>query len=231
MRKSPDAVILFAAGFGTRMGEMTRNRPKPLISVAGLTLLQHALLQVDQAGISRIVVNTHYHAEQIVDALRDRTDVTISAETDTILDTGGGLKKAMPLLGGGAVCTLNTDAVWTGPNIFATLHAAWDPASMDALLLVVPTGRANGHSGGDFDVDDRGRLIRGASHVYTGAQIINSDLVADHPGSVFSLNAIWNSVATAGRLYGVVHSGGWCDVGRPESIPVAEATLKANGDV
>ena len=231
MRKRPDAVILFAAGFGTRMGELTRNRPKPLIKVAGVSLLQHALLQVDQANIPRIVVNTHYHGDQIADALRGRGDIAISAETDTILDTGGGLKKAVPLLGGGAVYTLNTDAAWTGPNIFATLGAAWDPALMDALLLLVPTGRACGHSGGDFDLGGDGRLTRGASHVYTGAQIINSDIVASHPGRVFSLNAIWNYVAAAGRLWGVVHSGGWCDVGRPESIPLAEAMLTANQDV
>ena len=128
--------MLFAAGFGTRMGELTRSRPKPLIPVAGRALLDHALDLAAGAGLSRQVVNAHYLAEQVVAHL-DGRGIPVAVETPEILDTGGGLRAALPLLGPGPVFTLNTDAVWTGPNPLVTLAGAWDPARMDALLLLM----------------------------------------------------------------------------------------------
>ena len=114
MRHLPDALMLFAAGFGTRMGDLTADRPKPLIEVGGRALIDHALEQARDAGLGRIVVNVHYLADQVRSHLADSGDILISDETETILETGGGLKNALPLLGGDTVFTLNTDAVWTG---------------------------------------------------------------------------------------------------------------------
>ena len=143
---SPDALMLFAAGFGTRMGELTRSRPKPLVEVAGRPLLDHALDIARAAGFARIVANTHYLGEQVAAHLAG-SEVRISDESERILETGGGLRKALPLLGPGPVFTLNTDAIWTGPNPLATLRAGWEPVRMGALLALVPVDRATGHSG------------------------------------------------------------------------------------
>lgn len=226
MRNAPRSLMLFAAGFGTRMGALTADRPKPLIPVAGKALIDHAL---DQAqGVERIVVNLHYLPQMIRDHLSGRADVAFSAETETILETGGGLKQALPLLGDGPVFALNTDAVWTGPAALAELAAAWDPVRMDALLLLVPRDRATGHTGkGDFVMDGDGRLTRGPGLVYTGAQILRTEGLAEISDRVFSLNRLWDRMAARGRLFGIVHQGGWCDVGRPEAITLAEDMLRA----
>ena len=139
-------------------------------------------------------------------------------------------RKALPLLGRGPVFTLNTDAVWTGPNPLATLRAHWRPDRMDALLLLVARGRATGHAGaGDFLCDGDGRLSRGPGAVYTGAQIIRTEPFAAATDRVFSQNAVWDGIAARGRLFGVLHPGGWCDVGRPASIPLAERLLSEAG--
>ncbi len=223
-------VMLFAAGLGTRMATLTATRPKPLIPVAGRALIDHALDQV--ADAEPIVVNLHYRPDQIRAHLAQRPDIRFSAETDTILETGGGLKLALPLLGAGPVFTLNTDAVWTGPKALGQLAAAWDGARMDALLLLVPRARAVGHTGaGDFLMDADGRLTRGPGLVYSGAQILRTEGLADIDDPVFSLNRLWNRMLAAGRLFGLVHPGGWCDVGRPECIPLAEQMLREAGDV
>lgn len=224
MRNPPDSLMLFAAGFGTRMGALTRNRPKPLVEVAGRPLIDHALDLARGAGIGRVVANTHYLGDQIVAHLAG-TGVGVSDETDRILETGGGLRKALPLLGPGPVFTLNTDAIWTGPNVLSALRAAWRPG-MGALLALVPVARAVGHSGtGDFTLAPDGRIARGPGHVYTGAQILDPAGLRDIPEDVFSLNLLWDRMLAEGRVFGLVHPGGWCDVGRPDSIPLAEAML------
>lgn len=231
MISSPDALMIFAAGRGTRMAPLTKTRPKPLISVAGQSLFQHALDQCGGANISQMVANVHYLAEQM-EQHATTFGVTISDERDRLLDTGGGLRNALPHLPGEAVFTLNADAVWTGPPALETLATQWRPADMDALLLLVPAERATGHLGsGDFRVLPDGRLRRGGPFVYTGAQIIRTAPVAAHPFEVFSLNAIWNDLERRDRLFGVVHMGGWCDVGYPEAVPLAEAMLKDADDV
>lgn len=217
-------LMIFAAGLGTRMRPLTDDRPKPLIEVAGRTLLDRALNLGRTAGAGPIVVNTHYLGAQIERHL-DGQDVAISREAGQILDTGGGLRRALPLLGDGPVMTLNPDVVWTGPNVLARLAAAWDD-QMDALLSVVPLERATARKGaGDLSLDVDGRLSRRGDFVYAGAQIIRPDRLAEIPEDVFSLNRLWDLLIEDGRVFGMVHDGGWCDVGYPDAIPLAEAML------
>ncbi|WP_152497012.1 nucleotidyltransferase family protein [Roseovarius sp. THAF8] len=226
MRDTPDAVMLFAAGFGTRMGRLTATRPKPLIEVAGKPLIDHALDLVTAQGPRRVVVNTHYLSAQVAAHLAGR-DITISEEQPDILETGGGLRKALPLLGDGPVFTMNTDAVWAGPNPLEQLAAAWDPGQMDALLLCVPPENAIGHAGaGDFVIGPDDRAARGAGAIYSGVQILKTDGLADIPDRAFSLNILWNRMLDEGRLHAVSYAGRWCDVGTPEGIALAEAMLR-----
>lgn len=222
----PDAVMLFAAGRGTRMAPLTDHMPKPLVRVAGRPLLDHALDLVAAAKLPRCVVNTHYRAAQIAAHLSTRPEIRISPEPEERLETGGGLRAALPLLGPGPVFTLNSDAVWSDPGALSQLRAAWDPARMDALLLLIPAERAHGHAGaGDFSCADDGRLTRGGPLTYTGAQIIAPDSLAEIPDRVFSLNTLWDRMAMQGRLCGLVYSGHWADVGTPEGIAIAETML------
>jgi len=226
MTRAPDAVMLFAAGLGTRMMPLTADRPKPLIEVAGRTLLDHALEQTEGAGIALKVINAHYRAGQIATAAAAR-GLVLSDETAEVLETGGGLKHALPLFGAReAVFTLNTDAVWTGPRALATLAAAWDPARMDGLLLLCPPERAAGHAlRSGFAMDADGRLRWQPDLAYTGAQILKLADVADDPQRVFSLRDTWDRMLARGRLCGVIHPGHWADVGRPEGIATAEVML------
>lgn len=223
----PFPLMIFAAGFGTRMGALTADRPKPLIPVAGRPLIDHALDAALDAGAGRIVVNVHYLADQMEAHLAGR-GVTISDERAQILETGGGLRAALPLLGAGPVAVLNSDGIWTGTNPLAQLAAAWDDR-MEALLLLLPVTETKGHGAkGDFRLDSTGRISRGQGgedHVYIGAQILKPARLADVPDPVFSLNRIWNDMIAAGTAYGIVHQGGWCDVGHPEGIAEAEDLL------
>lgn len=229
MRNTPDALMLFAAGFGTRMGALTANRPKPLINIAGKPLIDHALAIADTAQVTRKVANLHYLPDQLAEHLGARTDIVLSIEADQILETGGGLRKALPFLGDGPVFTLNTDAVWTGQNPLLQLRAAWDHEKMDVLHLLLPANQATGYAGaGDWLLDADGHLSRamGADgYVYLGAQIIRTDKLARIPEQVFSLNRLWDIAIAEGRAFGIIHNGGWCDVGRPEGIALAEALL------
>ncbi|MGV6810799.1 MAG: nucleotidyltransferase family protein [Brevirhabdus sp.] len=232
MPNTPDAALIFAAGFGTRMGTLTRARPKPLIPVAGRALLDHALAQTDGAGIARTVVNTHYLADQVHSHLAPRPDVMISHESSVPLETGGGLRRALPLLDRTVVFTLNSDAVWTGSNALTQLAHAWDPDRMDALLLLVPRANAIGHKGrGDFVRDPAGQIDRGPGAVYSGVQIVKTDGLSCFEDPVFSLNLLWDKIARNGRLHGIEHDGLWCDVGTPEGIEMAEDMLRKAHDV
>lgn len=218
--------MIFAAGLGTRMRPLTDNVPKPLIPVAGRTLLDRALDLGRDAGAGPVVVNTHYLGGRIAAHVADQK-IAISDEPDTILDTGGGLRQALPLLGTGPVMTLNPDVVWTGPNPLAALNGAWHD-DMDALLMLVPLAQATARQGtGDFTLDGAGRISRQGDLVYGGAQIIRPDRLADIPDRVFSLNRLWDLLIADGRAFGIVHPGGWCDVGYPGAIPLAERLLHA----
>ena len=219
--------MLMAAGFGSRMGALTSARPKPLIKVAGRALIDHALAVADEAGIARRVVNTHYLGNQIAAHLKGR-NVAISDEPGQILETGGGLRKALPMLGTNPVLVLNTDGVWTGANPLTALMQAWDDDRMDGLLLVLPGDQAARTIPDDFILGADGRLQRASGvrgHVYVGAQFLRTNDLADNPDTVFSLNRVWDRMIDRGRLFGLVHHGRWCDVGRPEGIAEAEALL------
>jgi MurNAc alpha-1-phosphate uridylyltransferase len=221
-------LMIFAAGLGTRMGTLTAERPKPLIPVAGRPLIDHALEVARGAGAAPVAVNLHWKAAMLRDHLAG-TGVRLADESDCLLETGGGLRAALPLLGPeaarGPVWTLNSDAVWTGPNPLRTLGAAWREG-MEALLLLVPRERAVGHRGpGDFALLPDGRLARGGALVFTGAQMLRSDGLAAIPEAAFSLNRLWDGMLARGTLFGALHPGGWADVGRPEGIALAEAML------
>ncbi len=223
----PFPLMLFAAGFGTRMGALTRDRPKPLVPVAGRALLDYALDIAATPCVSRRVLNLHYRGDQIAQHLQGQ-DIALSWE-DPILDTGGGLRAALPVLGSGPVMLLNTDAVWTGANPLDQLAAAWDSTRMDGLLLLSAPDQALGHKGaGDFLVDGQGRLSRAkgsTAPIYLGAQILQTRGLAAINQQAFSLNLLWDQMIAQGRLYGTFHQGGWCDVGHPEAIPLAESLL------
>lgn len=214
--------MIFAAGRGTRMAPLTDTVPKPLIQVAGRALLDHALDL--SGGIETVVVNTHYLADKIEAHLRG-TRVTTIFE-DPVLETGGGLRNALPFLGDGPVLTLNSDATWHGPNVLDALCEAWNGAHMEALVALVPPERAVGHrliSG--FAPDADGRLTRGPQMAYTGAQIITTKRLADISEQVFSINLLWDRMITSGTLFGMEYMGRWCDVGRPENIAMAEEMI------
>lgn len=219
----PDAILIFAAGFGTRMGALTADRPKPLIEVGGQTLLDHALDLT--GGIDRVVVNTHYRAGQIATHVAGR-GVLLSHEAPQVLETGGGLRHALPLLAANPVFTLNSDAVWRGPNPLDILRATWAPQRMEALLLCVPKTRALGHIGpGDFETDAQGCASWGPGDIYTGAQILRTDRLESIEQGIFSLRTIWKAMIAERRLFTVPYPGHWCDVGRPEGIALAETML------
>ena len=223
----PDVMIL-AAGFGTRMGALTADRPKPLIEVAGRALLDHAIGAARDGG-GGIVVNAHYRADQIAAHLARHPDIRLSDEQPMILESGGGVKAALPHLRGTPIATLNADAVWGGPGPLATLTAAWDGDRMGVLMALVPRDRAHGRQGGgDVALGPDGRLSwdrAEAGLVYTGAQLIDPALVAAHPATVFSLRDIWQDQMDRGRMFGVVYPGHWADVGHPDGIAQAEAMV------
>jgi MurNAc alpha-1-phosphate uridylyltransferase len=224
----PFPLMIFAAGFGTRMGALTADRPKPLIPVAGRPLIDHAMDVARGAGVGRVVVNVHYLADQM-EAHLAGSGAAISDERAQILETGGGLRAALPLLGPGPIAALNSDGIWTGANPLAELAAAWDPVRMEALLLLLPVYETRGHGAkGDFRLDEDGRISRGEGgedHVYIGAQILQPGRLAGVAETAFSLNTVWNQMIAAGTAYGIRHQGGWCDVGHPEGIAEAEWLL------
>lgn len=225
MREYPDAIMMFAAGFGTRMKHLTQNQPKPMVPVAGRPLIDHALDLAQAVSPARIVANLHYLPDQLDTHLRAQGVETIT-ETPDILDTGGGLRNALPLLGSDPVFTMNSDAIWAGPNPLESLRAAWNPARMDALLMTVPLENTLGHGGeGDFTIATDGRLKRGPGQVYGGVQIIRTDLLAEIEADAFSLNLIWDMMLHRERVFGLSYKGRWCDVGHPGGIALAEGLL------
>lgn len=228
MQRSPDAVMLFAAGFGTRMRELTRDKPKPMIEVAGRPLIAHALELAQAINPARIAANLHYKPEPLK-AYLEPENVLLSLEEPDILDTGGGLRQALPLLGDGPVFTTNTDAIWKGPNPLHLAQESWNPERMDALLVCVPLGKTAGRTGGgDFSTDAEGRISRGGDLVYGGVQILKTEGLHQVADKVFSLNILWNQMAAAGRLFALEYPGRWCDVGHPEGITLAEDLIAAD---
>lgn len=220
--------MVLAAGLGTRMRPLTDTCPKPLIAVAGRTLLDWALARISDAGVEHAVVNTHYLGDQIRDHVQTRTAplITLSPE-DPVLETGGGIEAALPLLGDDPFFVCNSDGLWLDGDVSALqrLAAAWDDDAMDGLLLLHEPARALGYDGdGDFVRDDAGRLTRRAeadanapAYVFTGVQLLHPRLFTDTPGGVYSLNVLYSRALAQGRLYGLVHDGEWFHVGTPDA--------------
>jgi MurNAc alpha-1-phosphate uridylyltransferase len=201
-----------------------------MIKVAGMPLVDHALALAKAAGCDPIVANLHYKPDILVRHLGDQGDTTIIEHPD-ILETGGGLRNALPLLGNGPVYTMNTDAVWEGSNPLLQLADAWNPDEMDALLMCVPTAQTVGYEGsGDFTLAQDGKIRRGPGVVYGGVQIIKTDRLDQIKQDVFSLNLLWNDMLAQDRIYGVSYPGKWCDVGHPDGITLAQNML-AHADV
>ncbi|MFA6205220.1 MAG: nucleotidyltransferase family protein [Methylocystis sp.] len=225
--------MVFAAGLGARMRPITEKTPKPLVSVAGRTLIDRALDEFESAGVERAIVNVHHLADQIETHLasRVRPRVVISDERALLLDQGGGIKKALPLIGDDPFFVCNTDAFWidAGRSNVRALADAFDPDMMDAALLLAPTSGSVGVDwGGDFDLDAEGRIIRRDGQkpfVYTGVGLMKPQLFAGVPDDVFKLAPFFFEAARKGRLYGVVSSGLWLHVGTVAAIADAERAI------
>lgn len=234
-RLASDTAMILAAGLGKRMRPLTARQPKPMVRVAGKPLIDHALDRLADAGINKAVVNVHYLAD-VLEAhvlVRQTPKVTVSDERAVLLETGGGMVKALPQLPD-PFFALNADNIWLdGPkSAFHDLSRRWDPEAMDALLLVVPHARAANFNGtGDFHMDPIGRLSRRrdgrvAPFIYTGIQLVSHRLMRDAPEGPFSTNILWNRAMEEGRLYGLSFTGLWFEVGTPQAIrPTEEALL------
>jgi MurNAc alpha-1-phosphate uridylyltransferase len=234
--------MILAAGLGTRMGAISQSTPKPLVEVAGISLMDRLLAHAKMAELERLIVNVHHLAEQMEAALEDEIAagfVQISDERNTLLETGGGVKKALPLLGEDPFFVMNGDALWVdkAESNLARLKAHWDASKMDALLMLVPTADALGYDGvGDFFADDDTlQPIRfrddaaSAPYMFGGVQIIDPSLYEGTPEGPFSNRAVFRKAAARGRLYGLAINGHWMHVGTPEAISAAEEKLAAIG--
>jgi MurNAc alpha-1-phosphate uridylyltransferase len=233
----PATAMIMAAGLGKRMRPLTATRPKPLIEVGGKALLDHVLEKLRVAGVKKVVVNVHYLADSLEAHLISRNhglEVVISDERNLLMETGGGLVKAAPLIDCDPFLALNSDNLWIdGPaDTLKLLASQWDDSKMDALLLLVPQARALNHKGiGDFHMDRSGRLRRRekshvAPFVFTGIQIVSKRLLRDSPEGPFSTNILWDRAIEEGRCFGAVHQGLWFDVGTPQSIQMTETALE-----
>lgn len=237
MRSAPiRTAMVLAAGLGKRMRPLTATRPKPLVEVAGRPLLDHVLDRLEAGGVERVVVNVHYLADALEAHLRSHPrpfELIVSDEREQLLETGGGVAHALPLLQDERFLVANSDNLWVDGPVDAVRLLAdnWNEADMDALLLVIPQAQAHCHTGtGDFHLDPAGRLRRRgagrvAPFVFTGVQLVSKRLMADAPAGPFSFNLLWDRAITVGRLFGLVHQGLWFDVGTPPAIPAAEALL------
>lgn len=232
--------MLFAAGFGTRMRPLTEHTPKALIALAGQPLIEHALARFEAAGVERVVVNTHHLAAQIDDYLARRAArvrsamEVVSLHEPTLLETGGGLVNALPLLGSAPLFTANLDTMWIDGTVPAIerLRRAYDPARMDVLLLVQPHARTVGYAGrGDFALGQGGHLSRGGvrTHVATGLSVLHPRALTGRTATPFSLSQIWfrdqQEDGSLPHTYGLEHDGAWLHVGTPAERDAVEAYL------
>ena len=233
--------MVLAAGLGLRMRPLTATRPKPLISVAGQTLLDRALDHLADAGTEEAVVNLHYLGEMIETHLGNRSAprTILSWETDQLLETGGGVTKALPHLGDDPFYVVNADITWAdgGTPALRRLAASWREDAMDALLLLHPVATATGYDGvGDYTLEGDGaatlrrrRDDPAAPYVFTGVQLLHPRLFASAPAGPFSLTRLYDEAETAGRLFGIIHDGDWHHIGTPAGLKVAEQHLTKKG--
>jgi MurNAc alpha-1-phosphate uridylyltransferase len=238
MPVTPTKSMVLAAGLGLRMRPLTDHLPKPLVSVAGKALLDHVLDRLAEAGVTEAIVNVHYLPDQIIDhvASRQRPRVTISDERAEVLGTGGGVVKALPLLGDAPFFHVNADTMWIDgvqPNL-SRLAASFDPARMDALLLMAPTAYSIGYGGsGDYAMLPDGALRRRKEHqvvpfVYAGVAILSPALFADAPAGEFPLTRLFDRANAEERLFGLRLDGTWMHVGTPEAVNAAEEAFLAS---
>ena len=233
----PEVAMVMAAGLGKRMRPLTATRPTPLVEIAGKTLLDHTFDHLRAAGVKKAVVNVHYLADALEAHLRNRVsgiEIVVSDERDQLLETGGGLVRALPLIDSDPFLVVNSDNFWVdGPvDSLRLLASAWDDAKMDALLLLVPQAQAHCHKGqGDFHMSATGALKRRkpgsvAPFVYIGIQMISKRLLeGELPDGAFSTNILWDRAIANKRLFGTVHQGLWFDIGAPPSIKKTEEIL------
>lgn len=235
-----ETAMVMAAGLGTRMRPLTDHKPKPLIEVAGKPLIEYAFDKLRVAGVRKAVVNVHYRPEQVEAYVAEHVsdlDITISDERAQLLETGGGLVQALPMIDGDLFFCINSDAIWTDGKVDALtrLAQAWDGVAMDGLLLLVPRARAFSHRGsGDFSLDDQNRPVRRGSaaeapFVHTGVQLLSRAFLNDAPKGAFSTNILWDRAITKGRLFALQHLGDWFDIGSPEAIAPTEEALRQHG--
>lgn len=230
--------MVLAAGLGTRMRPITDRIPKPLVQVGGRALIDHALDRVADAGVETAIVNVHYLADLIEEHVRSRRSpaIVISDERGELLETGGGIKRALPLLGTKPFLLLNSDSLWIDgrKSNLERFREAWQPERMDVLLLVARCAESIGYEGrGDFFMDANGRLERrgernSAPFVYAGVAILKPQFFDDTPQGAFSLNCLFDRAIVAGRLYGLPLDGQWLHVGTPDAIVAAEERLAAS---
>jgi len=225
--------MVLAAGLGLRMRPITLTLPKPLVPVAGRTMLDRVLDHLDRAGAGRKVVNLHWLGETIRSHLDGRRDIVFSEEPD-LLETGGGVAKALPLLGAAPFYVCNADILWTdrGEQALSRLARVFDPDRMDGLLLLQPVETAFGYDGqGDFHLDRDGRLTRRGPgettpFLFAGVQILHPRLFDGHPGGAFSLNLLYDKAIATDRLFGIAHDGRWYHIGTPSALAEAENLLE-----
>ena len=228
--------MILAAGLGTRMGPLTAERPKPMVQVLGRTLIDRVIDRMISCGIKFIVVNVHYKADMLKEHLSRRKDVEIQIcdESDAILDTGGGVAKALPYFDGEPFFAQNSDSLWVEGmgQAIERMRERWNPDTMDCLMLLAATTSALGYDGrGDFEMDSLGRLKRRAEmklapFVWTGLQIIHPRLFEGAPKGRFSINPLWDRAMENEKLFGIRLDGVWIHVGTPEGLAEAEAYLR-----
>lgn len=238
MSVKPTKAMILAAGLGLRMRPLTERMPKPMVPVAGKPLLDHVLDKLADAGVGEAVVNVHYLPDQIIDhvATRSHPRVIISDERDVVLGTGGGVVKALPVLGNAPFYHLNADTMWIdgARSNLARMAEAFDPARMDILLLMAPTASSIGYSGaGDYAMLPDGALRKRGENqvvpfVYAGVAILSPALFIDAPQGEFSLTRIFDRANEQERLFGLRLDGTWMHVGTPDAIGAAERALLAS---
>ncbi len=233
--------MVLAAGFGERMRPLTLRMPKPLVPLAGRPLIDHVLDRLARAGVKTAVVNVHYLPEQLEAHLAARKgkapDIVISDERGVLLDTGGGAKKALPLLGRGPFFIHNADSVWSegAAPALPRMLKLWNPATMDCLLLLAPVATSIGYGAkGDFSMTADGRLERRGERqvvpfAFAGVSLCDERLFKDAPDGRFSLNLLWDRALAKGRLYGMRLDGTWMHVGTPEALAEAETSFEREG--
>jgi MurNAc alpha-1-phosphate uridylyltransferase len=228
------SAMVLAAGLGRRMRPLTDDTPKPLIAVAGKPIIGHVFDRLREGGVARAVVNVHHLPEQIERwAAQASPPASISDERDGLLETGGGVAKALPMLGADPFFVLNGDSFWVdaGAPALNRMREAWAGLDTDCLLLLMPLGRAVGYDGeGDFDLGASGRVSRRVpgrrgAHVFAGCYLASPRLFADAPQGPFSTNLLWDRAIARGRLHGLAHDGLWLHVGTPDAIGLAERAL------